>query len=294
MCLKKFLFKPTITNNFYNQKFENGRTDGRGGLSAKTIRNLHNMLHQAMEQACINGIIINNPTSGTVIPRQEKREMRVLSIDEQKKLQSVIHMHRLGFAILFDLATGLRIGELCALRWTDVNFNKCTIKVSRTLQRIKKNLNELEEIDDDDENTCLTNLIEGAVKTPKGFREIPIPQNIWIKLLEHKEHQQQEYIKLGVPVLHNGFVFSMPYGTCVEPHTMRDALNYLLAVSGTEHANFHALRHTFATRAIENGVNVKTLSDILGHSTVQITMDLYCHSSLDLMRESMNKISGLF
>lgn len=285
---------PAVIKNFYNQKFENGRTDGRGGLSAKTIRNLHNMLHQAMEQACINGIIINNPTSGTVIPRQEKREMRVLSTDEQKKLQSVIHMHRLGFAILFDLATGLRIGELCALRWTDVNFNKCTIKVSRTLQRIKKNLNELEEIDDDGENTCLTNLIEGAVKTPKGFREIPIPQNIWIKLLEHKEHQQQEYIKLGVPVLHNGFVFSMPYGTCVEPHTMRDALNYLLAVSGTEHANFHALRHTFATRAIENGVNVKTLSDILGHSTVQITMDLYCHSSLDLMRESMNKISGLF
>ncbi len=70
--------------------------------------------------------------------------------------------------------------------------------------------------------------------------------------------------------------------------------NYLLAVAEIEHANLHALRHTFATRAIENGVNVKALSDILGHATVQITMDLYCHSSLDLMRDSMNKIAGLF
>ncbi len=110
-------------------------------------------------QACINGIIISNPTQGTVISKQEKKEMRVLSIDEQAKLLSVIHTHRLGFAILFDLATGLRIGELCALRWTDVNFNRQTIKVSRTLQRIKKNMNELEGIDDDDEDTCSTTLI---------------------------------------------------------------------------------------------------------------------------------------
>ena len=101
-------------------------------------------------------------------------------------------------------------------------------------------------------------------------------------------------MKLGVPILPNGFVFSMPFGTCVEPHTMRDALNYLLAAAGIAHANFHSLRHTFATRAVENGVNIKTLSDILGHATVQITMDLYCHTSIDLMRETMDKISGAF
>ena len=285
---------PAIIQNFYNLKYESGRTDGKGGLSAKTIRNMHNMFHQAMEQARLNGIIPTNPTQGTVIPRQEKKEMRVLSVQEQAALISVLHLHRLGFAILFDLATGLRIGELCALRWTDVNFNKCTIKISRTLQRIKKNMNELEEIDEDDDNFCMTNLVEGAVKTPKGYREIPIPQNIWAKLLRHRDIQIQEYTALGVPIMPNGFVFAMPFGTCVEPHTMRDALNYLLAAAGIEHANFHALRHTFATRAIESGVNVKTLSDILGHSTVQITMDLYCHSSIDLMRESMDKMTAFF
>jgi integrase len=251
------------------------------------------MLHQSLEQAKINGLIMNNPTDGTVIPKQDKKEMRVLSVDEQMKLINVIHTHRLGFAILFDLTTGLRIGELCALRWTDVNFNRHTIKISRTLQRIKKNMNELEEIDEDD-NCNLTVLIEGAVKTPKGYREIPIPDNIWTMLMNHRDLQNQEYQSLGVPILPNGFVFAMPFGTCVKPHTMRDALNYLLAVAEIQHANFHFLRHTFATRAIENGINVKTLSDILGHATVQITMDLYCHTSLDLMRENMDKIAVLF
>ena len=285
---------PTIIQNFYNQKHESGRTDGKGGLSAKTIRNLHNMLHQALEQACINGIILSNPTNGTVIPKREKKEMRVLSRTEQSALLTVLHEHRLGFAIMFDLATGLRIGELCALRWGDVNFSRHTIKISRTLQRIMRNQSELEELDENDDDLGSTVLVEGPVKTPKGFREIPIPQNIWTKLMEHHEQQENDYAAIGIPVEQNGFVFAMPLGTCVEPHTMRDALNFLLAKADVTHANFHALRHTFATRAIENGMNIKTLSDILGHSQVQITMDLYCHTSLDLMKEEMEKMAGLF
>lgn len=279
---------PVLIQNFYNQRYESGRTDGKGGLSAKTIRNLHNMLHQAFEQAKINGMILHNPTDNAVIPKQTKREMRVLSVEEQNRLLQFIHLHRLGFAILFDLATGLRIGELCALKWSDVNFNKQTIKISRTLQRIKKSIGEKVS---EGGNTAI---LEGNVKTNSGFREIPIPDNVFSMLMQHKAIQEQEKMCYAGIYQDNGYIFAMPMGTCVEPHTMRDALNYLLAAAGIEHANFHALRHTFATRAIENGVNVKTLSDILGHSQVQITMDLYCHTSLDLMRDSMNKLAELF
>ncbi len=279
---------PVLIQNFYNQRYESGRTDGKGGLSAKTIRNLHNMLHQAFEQAKINGMILHNPTDNAVIPKQTKKEMRVLSVEEQNRLLQFIHLHRLGFAILFDLATGLRIGELCALKWSDVNFNKQTIKISRTLQRIKKSIGEKVS---EGGNTAI---LEGNVKTNSGFREIPIPDNVFSMLMQHKAIQEQEKICYAGIYQDNGYIFAMPMGTCVEPHTMRDALNYLLAAAGIEHANFHALRHTFATRAIENGVNVKTLSDILGHSQVQITMDLYCHTSLDLMRDSMNKLAELF
>lgn len=282
---------PPIVQNFYNERYLNGRTDGNGGLSPKTIRNMHNMFHQAMEQAKINGLIMQNPTENAILPKSTKKEMRVLSVDEQMRLLSVVHMHRLGLAIKFDLATGLRIGELCALKWSDLNYQKQTVKISRTLQRIKTNQLEREELDGSEN---MTMVIEGAVKTSSGFREIPIPDIIWMELMQHQQRQQQEYMSLGIPILPDGYIFAMPFGTCVEPGAMRDALNYLLEVAGIEHANFHSLRHTFATRAIEAGVPVKTLSDILGHSQVQITMDLYCHSSIDHMRDSMNLMMGMF
>ena len=151
-----------------------------------------------MEQARINGMIAVNPTEGITFPRREQNEMPVLSLEEERRLLSVVGVHRLGMAILFDLATGLRIGELCALKWSDINFQKQTVKISRTLQRIKKSQSEW----DDD--------------------------------------------------------FS--YGHCT--HIME--------------------------------ASVKTLSDILGHSQVQITMDLYCHTSLDHMRDVMNSMADLF
>ena len=282
---------PPIVQNFYNDRFLNGRIDGKGGLSSKTLRNMHNMFHQAMEQAKINGLIMQNPTDNAIIPKSQKKEMRVLSVQEQLRLLNVVHLHRLGFAIKFDLATGLRIGELCALKWTDLNYQKKTVKISRTLQRIKTNQLEREELDGSEN---MTMVVEGDVKTSSGFREIPIPDKIWMELLQHQQRQQQEYMSLGVPILPDGYIFAMPFGTCVEPSTMRDALNYLLAVAEIEHANFHSLRHTFATRAIEAGMPVKTLSDILGHSQVQITMDLYCHSSIDHMRDSVNALMGMF
>ena len=282
---------PPIVQNFYNDRILNGRKDGKGGLSSKTMHNMHNMFHQAMEQAKINGLIMQNPTENALIPRQPKKEMRVLSVQEQMKLLSVVHMHRLGFAIKFDLATGLRIGELCALKWTDFDFYNNTVKVTRTLQRIKHNQLDREELDGSENMTLV---VEGPVKTNSGFREIPIPDKIWLELMQHQQIQQHEYSRLGVPIVPDGYVFAMPLGTCVEPSTMRDALNFLLDAAGIEHANFHSLRHTFATRALEAGMPIKTLSDILGHSQVQITMDLYCHSSIDHMRDSMNALMGMF
>ena len=237
-------------------------------------------------------MIAVNPTDGTTLPRREQNEMRVLSLEEERRLLSVIGMHRLGVAILFDLATGLRIGELCALKWSDINFQKQTVKISRTLQRIKKSQAER---DDNLSYGHCTHIIEASVKTQSGFREIPIPNNVFAKLMEYKvQIQDQEKAMCCGCYMDNGYLFASPMGGCVEPSHMRDVLNYLLQVAGIDHVNFHALRHTFATRAIERGVNVKTLSDILGHSQVQITMDLYCHTSLDHMRDVMNSMADLF
>lgn len=274
---------------FYNDKFQNGRTDGKGGLSPKTIRNLHNMLHKALDQACRNNLIAKNIAKHSVLPKRERKEMRVLSRKEQKELILKIGTERLGFAILFDLSTGLRIGELCGLKWQDIDFSKKTFQVRRTLQRLKTSKTEQQESE-----TAKTKVVEGKVKTDKGYREIPIQDKIFTELLEYQERQKQEKEEASDAYTGNDYVFTSPIGGAVEPSTMRDMFNRLLKLANIEHANFHALRHTFATRAIESGVPIKAVSDILGHATVQLTMDLYCHSSMDLKRDAVNKMADLW
>lgn len=274
---------------FYNDKFQAGRTDGKGGLSPKTIRNLHNMLHKALDQACKNNLIAKNLAEYTVLPKRERREMRVLSRSEQKTLLSKIHIERLGFAILFDLFTGLRIGELCGLKWQDIDFSKKTFLVRRTLQRIKTSKAEKK-----DPTTPKTQVLEGKVKTDNGYREIPIQDKIFAELLEYRNRQNQEKQEASIAYVDNDYVFASQLGGPVEPSNMRDMFNRLLKSVNIEHANFHALRHTFATRAIESGVPIKAVSDILGHATVQLTMDLYCHSSMDLKRDAVNKMADLW
>ena len=196
---------------------------------------------------------------------------------------------RLGFAILLDLSTGLRIGEQCGLKWQDINFNKMTFQVRRTLQRIKTSKEQQKK-----EDTPKTQVLEGRVKTDHGYREIPIQEKVFAELLEYQSRQNQEKNDAGAAYIDNDYVFASELGGPVEPSTMRDMFNRLLKTSHIEHANFHALRHTFATRAIESGVPIKAVSDILGHATVQLTMDLYCHSSMDLKRDAVNKMADLW
>jgi len=274
---------------FYNEKFKDGRVDGKGGLSPKTLRNMHNMIHKALDQACKNNLISKNVSENTVLPKREKKEMRVLSRTEQQALMQHIGIERLGFAILLDLSTGMRIGELCGLQWQDIDFDQKVLFVKRTLQRVKTSIVEIE-----NGATSKTIIMEGKVKTDNSYREVPIQAKIFEKLMVYKKRQLQEKDLASSAYSDNNYVFSSPVGGVIEPSTMRDMFNRLIKLAGISHTNFHALRHSFATRAIESGVPIKAVSDILGHATVQLTMDLYCHSSIDLKREAVDKMADLW
>jgi len=274
---------------FYNEKFKDGRVDGKGGLSPKTLRNMHNMIHKALDQACKNNLISKNVSENTVLPKREKKEMRVLSRTEQQALMQHIGIERLGFAILLDLSTGMRIGELCGLQWQDIDFDQKVLFVKRTLQRVKTSIVEIE-----NGATSKTIIMEGKVKTDNSYREVPIQAKIFEKLMVYKKRQLQEKDLASSAYSDNNYVFSSPVGGVIEPSTMRDMFNRLIKLAGISHTNFHALRHSFATRAIESGVPIKAVSDILGHATVQLTMDLYCHSSIDLKREVVDKMADLW
>lgn len=196
----------------------------------------------------------------------DKKEMRVLSQDEQKKLVKFLlnDMDACKLGVLTALYTGLRVGELCALRWEDVEEG--CIKVTRTMQRLKKG------------DGSGTELYVGTPKTSSSVRTIPIPS--FLKdLIMKQTHSSSDYFLSGSQV------------AVVEPRVMQYRFQQYLREAGVDKANFHALRHTFATRCVECGFEVKSLSEILGHANVQTTLNKYVHSSFSLKQENMERLT---
>jgi integrase len=199
--------------------------------------------------------------------------MRVLSRVEQDKLCRYISAHPDGYTlgILVCLFMGLRVGEICALRWEDISFEEQTIYVHQTMQRIQNVSGE----------GAKTRILISSPKSPCSNRIIPIPDKL-LPLL-------QTYQRAS-----SGFFLTNSCKKFVEPRLMQQHFGEVLALSGIAPANFHALRHTFATRCVELGVDVKSLSEILGHSNVTITLNRYVHPSMELKKENMNRLSVLF
>lgn len=272
---------------FFNEKRMNGRIDGKGGLSPKTIRNMYNMLHEALQQAVINKILSVNISEGVVLPSKEEKEIIVFKPEEQRAIIEAARKDRLGFAIELDFFTGLRVGELCALKWSDIDLAAKEFRVRRTLQRVQKKSSDIKG------KGKRTQIVEGATKTKKGNRVIPLTDTMLQKLLVHRARQLFEKRRLGKGYSDNGYVFANEFGGAIEPSYLRDVYDRILKSANAPHYTFHTIRHTFATRAIENEMPIKVVSEILGHSSVQLTMDLYCHPSISAKRNVLEKMENL-
>ena len=193
-----------------------------------------------------------------------KAQMRVFSESEQQTLvqQLLLQSDVFSFGILLALYTGLRIGEVCALKWEDITDN--TIHICKTMERLK-NAN------------GVTEVMILSPKTESSDRIIPIPTALKTIIEQHRQE--------------SGYVLSRPNGKFTEPRLLQNKFAKCLAEYGIDKVNFHTLRHTFATRCIESGVDVKTLSELLGHSDVKTTLNRYVHSSLELKQKSIDKLS---
>lgn len=271
-----------LIQQFYNQKIKSGKLDGSGGLSPKTMKNLHNMLHKALNQAVYLGMIQKNPADAAVLPKRKKVEMRYFTAEEQKRLQEVIKGHRLEMSILLALYTGMRQGELLGLVWKNVHLDlngQSYICVTQTLNRIKN---------PDSDATNKTILSINEPKTRNSFRTIPLLPEIAEKLNHYHEQQTAYLHSIGLPPTE--FVFTSTTGTPIEPRDFQRDFKKILIQNHLLIVNVHGLRHTFATRSLESGMNVKTLSRLLGHSNVGFTMDVYTHVTERLQIE---EISGL-
>ncbi len=198
-----------------------------------------------------------------------KKQVEVFSKKEQARLFSVLYqeMDRYKLAILLCMHTGLRLGELCALKWEDFDVENHLLTVNRTAQRLYVN-----------GHSAKTMLMETAPKSEHSRREIPLPSAIVKLLFQFKG--EKPYIFGGNKAL--------------EPRTLQNHFKKILQKAGSANKNFHVLRHTFSTNCIEGGMDVKSLSELLGHSDVQITLNRYVHPSMDTKRSYMDGLSAFY
>ena len=257
---------------YIRMQLQSGQVKNAQPLSSKTVNDILTVIKSSMEYAKYNGYTVICNLSKVTIKKTDK-EMRILNQDEQTKLTQflVSEMDLSKFGILLSLYTGIRIGELCALQWSDFDMENKVIKINKTLQRIQ-NI--------DGVKGCKTKIVITEPKSQCSVREIPIPNAI-MNYVEMFHRSQKEYILTGEKK------------NFVEPRTMQNRFKNYLEKSGIENINFHALRHTFATRCIELGFEIKSLSEILGHASVNITLNRYVHSSFELKSSNMNKLSVL-
>jgi integrase len=277
--------KPITLQNMYNIKYNKGREDGEGGLSARTVRYIHIILHQALKQAVENNLIPRNVSESTTLPMQTAKEIMVMSVEEQTKFLSAIKDERLAAAFMLELATGIRLGELLGLRWSDVDLDKGTIRINQALARIK---------DFDSNSDCNTKLVFQEPKTAAGKRTIPIPSPVLPIIKQHKWNQNCEKIAAVGSYNDLELVFCSEVGTPIEPRNLVRKFKSLLKKHELINTNFHSLRHTYATRLLESDVPAKVAQVLLGHSSIKMTMDTYSHVLPEIKTEEVKKIDYLF
>ncbi|MGN1087293.1 MAG: site-specific integrase, partial [Porcipelethomonas sp.] len=181
-----------------------------------------------------------------------------------------LNPNRTTLGIALSMSTGIRIGELCALQWNEIDLKKSILTVRKTMQRIQTY-----------ESHEKTKIIIAEPKSLCSRREIPLPQFLCDTLRNFRRNN-------------NCFLLSGESERFVEPRALSYTFKKYVKECGLKNVNFHALRHTFATRCVESGFDIKTLSEILGHSSVKITLDRYVHSSMELKRKNMEKLAEIF
>ena len=250
------------------------RTNGgikKNGLAPSTVSEVVTTLNSLRIYALRHDYAIKF-TPACVTVKNKKSSIRVFSRSEEKRLMAYLHEHMdlTSLGIIICLYTGIRIGELCALRWDAIDLFERTMQINKTVQRLR--------IRDNPVKKTEVRILEP--KTQNSIRTIPLP-DVLVELLE-------EYQTKGA------FLLTGDKTRFFEPRVIQKRFKRILEKSGIADANFHTTRHTFATRSVELGFDIKSLSEILGHSSVTVTMNLYVHPTMELKAENMNRFTKIF
>lgn len=256
-------------DKYINHLLTKGGSKGTG-LSSKTVSDVISVYKSIAKYATNKGINVAFDGTGIYVKRT-LQSMRILSISEQNRMIKYLScdMNLCNLGILLTLNTGIRLGELCALCWDDISYEDNVIHIRKTMQRVQVQ-----------DGMNKTQVIITSPKSTCSVRDIPIPEHLRLLLDEYKDN--------------TGYFLTGSESKYIEPRTMENKLKKITETCNIKDFHFHSLRHTFATRCIETGIDVKCLSEILGHSDVSITLNRYVHPSLELKAHHMNKLSEIF
>ena len=250
--------------------------DSKPGLSPKSVKNVHGVLHKALQQAVKVGYIRFNPADACELPRVERKELKPLDETESKAFLQVVKGHRFEALFTVTLFTGMREGEALGLTWDCINFENGTLLINKQLQREKKK--------------------EGKyvlVPTKNGKARTITPAPWVMKLLRaHRGRQNEQRIKAGELWEDSGLVFTGELGHHLAIHTVYSAFKTVAASIGRPDARFHDLRHSYAVAAIRSGDDIKTVQGNLGHATAAFTLDVYGHVTDQMKQESAARMES--
>lgn len=258
-----------ILQEFVIQKLETGNLKTGNGLSGNSVIGIVGVLKQALHQALVLEMITKDNSNLIKMPTVQEKLVEAFEIEEQNKIVDYCMSSKKPnhFGIVLCFYTGLRIGELLALTWNDIDFDRKTMSINKSVFYTKIN-----------------GKYETVIDTPKtkhSIRVIPLPKQILDKLKKIKKSSKSKY------------VLTTRNNKMVNMRTYQRTFERILKKLNVTVRNFHSLRHTFATRAIEMGMDVKTLSEILGHKNPVVTLTRYTHSMMSYKKDMMNKMGKM-
>jgi integrase len=251
------------------------------GLSATTINHFHNVLHKALDTAVKWNLVARNVCDLVSPPRRKQYEVQPLTLEQVHKLLAVVEGHYMEALFKVALATGLRRGELMGLKWQDINFDTGVLQVRRILSRVPTKMPG-------------KGYVEAEPKTQKSRRSIVIAPFALEALKLHRERQRGVKLKVGSAWQDHDYVFCTSIGTHLNPtRDMLGQLKSLLKKAGLPDIRFHDLRHSAATLLLSVGVHPKVVQEILGHSQIGITLDVYSHVLPSMQQDAINRLNAV-
>jgi len=244
------------------QEFVTGLSEN--GLSAVTVQAVYSLMKAGLKPSGKDAMFDVN------LPKYSRKQVEYLSLDEQQRLEDATKAAGYPYylTMTIGLYTGIRLGELCGLKWEDIDFSLKIMRIKRTIQRIAVR----------DGGKAKTKIVIHEPKSPSSMRNIPLPEFL-VDLL-----REQKIVTVG------DYVLSLN-GKHLEPRYIQGHFKKMLKAANVKNVNFHTVRHTFATRALENGFDIKSLSEILGHASATVTLDKYAHVMDDHKRKLMERMA---